>query len=759
MLNKFRNLNLTIKTTIILGIILSSILLGFNFFSASYTEKIIAQKVNSQIEKRVNGVVQILKSYDSLLEKSADNLFKEFNSQFHNIEINENKKILVNNVSTTMLIDNGVILNNNNKYVEEYTGTIGATATIFVKEGNNFISIATSIKRPNGTSVAGTALNRNSQEYKALINYKSYFGSSDLFGSEYMSVYKPIISNNQIIGALYIGYNYSDSYKELLNDLGSIKVGKSGFIYILNTRPDVKGLVILHPRLKNKNMYDFKDQNGFLFVHKMFKTTSGNLTYLWKDGNLDIYPKTAFFTNYEKRNWKIVLSSFDKDFLEETKELSQILMLLSLFFIFFIIICIYLIIKSLVIKPLHNLQNGLIDFFDFLNKSKDDSTLLKIDCEDELGQMSKLINKNITTVKNNLIIDNILIKNTVDVANQVKLGKLDISIERESNNPLLNELKDVVNDMLKAIFINVSTIQNALKSFENNNYTKQVNSNLVKEQMKELYENINTLGQTTSTVFCKNLTSAYSLLNSSTQLSDITDNLSVSSNKQAASLEETAASIEELTATMNSNESSMATMSENSKELQKQISFGQDLANDTVNSMQDINNQTKAIEEAISIIDQISFQTNILSLNAAVEAATAGEAGKGFAVVAQEVRNLASRSAEAAKDIKELVQNASVKTDEGKDIANRMINGYINLNKTVNKTASIIEHVLVNFKEQIAGIDQINNAICSLDQMTQDNAHIANNASEIANITDQLANDIVKETMNKNFIGKEKIHQ
>ena len=104
------------------------------------------------------------------------------------------------------------------------------------------------------------------------------------------------------------------------------------------------------------------------------------------------------------------------------------------------------------------------------------------------------------------------------------------------------------------------------------------------------------------------------------------------------------------------------------------------------------------INDSISVIDQIAFQTNILSLNAAVEAATAGEAGKGFAVVAAEVRNLASRSAEAAKEIKAIVENATSKANQGKDIANNMIDGYKQLNQNISQTINLISDIEMSSK-------------------------------------------------------------
>ena len=165
--------------------------------------------------------------------------------------------------------------------------------------------------------------------------------------------------------------------------------------------------------------------------------------------------------------------------------------------------------------------------------------------------------------------------------------------------------------------------------------------------------------------------------------------------------------------------------------------------------MEEINNQVNAISEAISVIDQIAFQTNILSLNAAVEAATAGEAGRGFAVVAAEVRNLANRSADAAKEIKILVENAKLKANDGKNIADKMILGYNNLNENISKTLNLIKDIESSSKEQLLGIEQINSAINQLDQQTQQNANVAIQTQQIANNTQIIANLIVKNANDK----------
>ena len=198
-------------------------------------------------------------------------------------------------------------------------------------------------------------------------------------------------------------------------------------------------------------------------------------------------------------------------------------------------------------------------------------------------------------------------------------------------------------------------------------------------------------------------------------------------------------------------------MAKYSNEIIKASASGEALANETTNAMGEINSKVNMVNDAISVIDQIAFQTNILSLNAAVEAATAGEAGKGFAVVAQEVRNLASRSAEAAREIKDIVELATKKANEGKEIANSMIEGYKELNSNVSQTINLITDIQNSSKEQLLGIEQINDVVNNLDRQTQQNAQIASQTNEIAKLTDSIAKVIVDDTNSKEFYGKDSV--
>ena len=233
------------------------------------------------------------------------------------------------------------------------------------------------------------------------------------------------------------------------------------------------------------------------------------------------------------------------------------------------------------------------------------------------------------------------------------------------------------------------------------------------------------------------------LHNEMVQLSDAANTLATSSNQQAASLEETAAALEEVTSTVINTSQNAKKMSSLSNEVNSSVKKGETLANNTYSSMQSINNEVSLIEEATSIIDQIAFQTNILSLNAAVEAATAGEAGKGFAVVAQEVRNLANRSADAAKEITDIVNKAKSRADEGKKTADEMIDGYKILNENISNQLHIISEVSNSTNEQQQAIEQINDAITQLDQTTQQNASAASQINSQCSSIEKLSKDLV----------------
>lgn len=410
-----------------------------------------------------------------------------------------------------------------------------------------------------------------------------------------------------------------------------------------------------------------------------------------------------------------------------------------------------------ILIDVNDVKKGLGDFFAFINFEKDDLALIEIHSEDELGQMSRIINQNIEDTKSNIQTDKDLIKETIYVADRINKGHLSTRIEKNSNNPQLNDLKNIINEMLNTLEGNIRKISDVLNSFSKMDYRPNIDKENLDGTLGRLCDDVNKLSKSFTEILIENKRNGMILSQNSNTLTTNLNELSNAATTQAASLEETAASLEELTSNLRQNSESTAEMASYGSKVKASVSLGQDLATKTANAMEDINDQTTAITEAITVIDQIAFQTNILSLNAAVEAATAGEAGKGFAVVAQEVRNLASRSAEAAKEIKGIVENAQSKTDYGKSIASDMIKGYDDLNTNISKTIHLIENVTSASKEQEQGIVQINDAVNQLDQITQVNAQNTAAADAIAKQTESISNIIVSSADEKEFVGKNDI--
>jgi methyl-accepting chemotaxis protein len=363
--------------------------------------------------------------------------------------------------------------------------------------------------------------------------------------------------------------------------------------------------------------------------------------------------------------------------------------------------------------------------------------------------MAKVVNKNIEITKKHIDEDRKVIADTILVLGEFEQGDLCQRVTTKTSNPALQELTKLLNQMGGNIETNIDNILDIFEQYSNSNYMNRVNTNGIKEHLLKLANGVNSLGDSITTMLVENKANGLSLDDTSDILLENVDILNTNSNQAAVSLEETSAALEQITSNISNNTNDIVKMSKFASQLTLSANEGQALANQTTTAMDEINKEVTLINESIGIIDQIAFQTNILSLNAAVEAATAGEAGKGFAVVAQEVRNLASRSAEAANEIKILVENASSKANNGKVISDKMITGYTSLNENIEKTIEIISNVENASKEQQTGIEQINDAINALDKQTQQNASISEKANQIAIQTSSMSKVIV-DNVNKN---------
>jgi len=217
--------------------------------------------------------------------------------------------------------------------------------------------------------------------------------------------------------------------------------------------------------------------------------------------------------------------------------------------------------------------------------------------------------------------------------------------------------------------------------------------------------------------------------------------------EQAASLEETAASMEEMTSTVQQNAENARQAKKLASQAQQYAEQGGTVVGDAADAMQEIASSSKKVADIIGVIDDIAFQTNLLALNAAVEAARAGEQGRGFAVVASEVRNLAQRSAAAAKEIKTLIQESVVKVSDGTKLANRSGETLQDIMLAVKKVSDIVAEIAAASQEQSAGIHQVNKAVTQMDEMTQQNAALVEEATSASEAMREQALGLKKQVM------------
>ncbi len=287
-------------------------------------------------------------------------------------------------------------------------------------------------------------------------------------------------------------------------------------------------------------------------------------------------------------------------------------------------------------------------------------------------------------------------------------------------NNINDSLMIVENGIKDTIRITVALSEGDLKQRVEANHPGQFG--ILKKALNDTMDNLREV--------VSNISQASQIVQSaSNEIADGNTDMSKRTEEQASSLEETASSMEELTSTVQQNAENATLADQLSKDAGITANHGGDIVSQAVSAMDEINTSSAKIADIIGVIDEIAFQTNLLALNASVEAARAGEQGRGFAVVATEVRNLAQRSATAAKEIKDLIQDSAGKVKVGSDLVSKSGETLGEIVSGVKKVGDMIAEIAAASKEQTAGIAQINQAITSMDDITQRNAALAEEAS------------------------------
>jgi methyl-accepting chemotaxis protein len=277
--------------------------------------------------------------------------------------------------------------------------------------------------------------------------------------------------------------------------------------------------------------------------------------------------------------------------------------------------------------------------------------------------------------------------------------------------------------------LTVSQTQEAVKQAIDGDLTQRVPLDGKTGDLEALCRGINSMLESTADLVKRVKNAAAEVQGGAEEISKGNLNLSQRTEEQASSLEETASSMEEMTSTVKQTADNAGQANQLALAARQQAEKGGAVVSNAVTAMGAINAASKKIADIIGVIDEIAFQTNLLALNAAVEAARAGEQGRGFAVVATEVRNLAGRSATAAKEIKALIQDSVSKVDEGSRLVDESGKTLEEIVQAVKKVTDIVAEIAAASREQSSGIEQVNKAVMQMDTTTQQNAALVEEAS------------------------------
>ena len=329
-----------------------------------------------------------------------------------------------------------------------------------------------------------------------------------------------------------------------------------------------------------------------------------------------------------------------------------------------------------------------------------------------------------------------------EIVNAAKMGDLTRRIELNNKDGFLHSLAESLNQLLATVDGAVLDTVNALERMAQGDLTVRIN-NIYGGAFARIRESTNITCQQLATSVSEIRETSESINAAAQEISIGNMDLSKRTEQQAASLEETGATMEELTSTVKQNASNAEQANQFAHGARDVAERGGELVNQVVTTMKAITESSTKIADIISVIESIAFQTNILALNAAVEAARAGEQGRGFSVVAAEVRNLAGRSATAAKEIKSLIDASTAQVNNGSRLVGQAGQTMGDIVKAVKQVTDLMAEISAASSEQSKGIEQVNQAVSQMDEVTQQNAALVEEAAAAAESLQEQAEQLL----------------
>ena len=607
------------------------------------TASLMEARVTNEIQGQSRVVVDLIDVFDQAKRSETGRFAGLFASYFiAPFSLDATRTSSFGDRTAPVLMTGTTDLNLDFTFPDRFTNQSQGVATIFVKTGDDYVRVTTSLKKEDGQRALGTLLDKAHPGYARLQAGQSFVGIATLFGKQYMTQYDPIKdAAGKLIGALFVGVNITEDIKQLKDRIRTIKLGESGYFYVLDAKAGKdQGKVLLHPDQEGKNQLDAKDADGREYIKEVLERKEGLLHVNLKEDEQAEREVLLTFKQYPNWNWAVLGRVYADETEGEIVAVRNQYTIAGALVLLLIAVILYWTIKRMISVPLQQ---------------------------------------------------------TIHIA--ARLGAGDLTV---------------------------------------NSHTTRA------DDIGQLMRGIDSVGAGLAAVVGNVRSSSEAINIASREIATGNADLSGRTEAQAGSLEETASSMEELTSTVRQNADNAQQANQLVGSASDAAKRGGQVVEQVVETMDSIKESSRKVVDIIAVIDGIAFQTNILALNAAVEAARAGEQGRGFAVVASEVRSLAQRSAAAAKEIKALIGDSVDRVDAGSELVDQAGKTMQEIVSSVRRVADIMSEITAASNEQRSGIEEVNRAIVQMDEVTQQNAALVEQAAAAAVSLQEQAAQLVQ---------------
>jgi len=766
-----------------------------------------------------------------------------------------------------LLLGKGPALNGDHAALDRFSQGTGTVATLFAAKGDDFVRVATSLRREDGRRAVDTLLGQQHPAYASVSQGRAYSGRATLFGKEYYTSYTPLRDGSgKVVGLSFVGIDLAAELADLKQRINAIKIGQTGYYYVLDANPGPDyGKLLVHPGKEGTNIADAKDSSGREFIRDILERKQGSIRYPWMNKELgDTKPreKVVVFDTLPETRWVVAGGTFSEEFESLSTRIGLYVILGGVAMMLLLIGILYGLVRRSVIRPL---QAEVLPAFRALSAGKYD-TRLDLGGRDEIAQVLQ----GLETMQIRLGFEVSEAKRRADEMARVKMALDSVSTPVRiaqpdgeviyANPALLAVLRRIepalraqnpgfdierfvggsigvlypdpdgalarlaalrtgeervldIGDRTFRVFTSpvfdgdgerlgsvgewqditdplraereISTIveyagfgdfdrriapdgkegffltlaqginrlldgtQRALA--ETSDILSRIAHGDLSRTMEadyrgvfgQLSDDINATIAQLRGVVAQIKDGAEAIDTAAKEIAAGNLDLSRRTEQQAANLEQTASSMEQLSATVQQNAEHARKASELAESSNAIARRGGELVKRVVDTMDRIRDSSKQITDIIAVIDGIAFQTNILALNAAVEAARAGEQGRGFAVVAGEIRGLAHRSASAAKEIKALIEASVEKVEEGTRWVAESGSNMDEIMAGFQRVANWVGDISTASAEQSSGIAQVAQAVLHMEETTQKNAALVEEAAAASESLEEQVQGLV----------------